>query len=37
MKRLAVAALTVAGVLAYREWRKAEETRGIWAQATDTV
>ncbi|MBP2319320.1 DLW-39 family protein [Nesterenkonia lacusekhoensis] len=37
MKRLAMAALTVAGILAYREWRKAEETRGIWSQATDTV
>ncbi len=37
MKRLAMAALTVAGIIAYREWRKAEETRGIWDQATDKV
>lgn len=37
MKRLAMTVLTVAGIIAYREWRKAEETRGIWNRATDSV
>ncbi|WP_223881119.1 DLW-39 family protein [Nesterenkonia ebinurensis] len=37
MKRLVVAAAAVAGFLIYREWKKSEETRAVWNQATDSV
>ncbi|WP_211090601.1 DLW-39 family protein [Nesterenkonia sedimenti] len=37
MKRLLVVAAGVTGYLVYREWRKSEETRQVWDQATDRV
>lgn len=37
MKRLVFTALAVAGFIAYREWRKAEEAREVWDRATDSV
>ncbi|GFZ83261.1 DLW-39 family protein [Nesterenkonia alkaliphila] len=37
MKRLILAAAAVAGFVVYREWKKSEETRQVWNQATDSV
>ena len=37
MKRLLLTAAAVAGLVAYREWKKSEQTRQVWDQATDTV
>lgn len=37
MRRLLLTGAAVAGFLAYREWKKSEETRQVWDQATDTV
>ncbi|WP_300344059.1 DLW-39 family protein [Nesterenkonia sp.] len=37
MKRLLLTAAAVAGFLAYREWKRSEETRQVWDQATDSV
>ncbi|WP_238385181.1 DLW-39 family protein [Nesterenkonia muleiensis] len=37
MKRILLATAAVAGFLAYREWKKSEETRQVWDQTTDAV
>lgn len=37
MKRLLLTAAAVSGFLAYREWKRSEQTRQDWQQATDTV
>ncbi|WP_225973066.1 DLW-39 family protein [Nesterenkonia natronophila] len=37
MKRILVVAAAVAGLAVYREWKKNEETRQVWDQATDAV
>ncbi|MFD5822218.1 DLW-39 family protein [Nesterenkonia xinjiangensis] len=37
MRRLAVTALLVAGILGYRRWRQAEDGRRVWRGATDSV
>ncbi|WP_211358956.1 DLW-39 family protein [Nesterenkonia populi] len=37
MKRLLIVAAAAAGALAYREWRRNEESRAVWADVTDSV
>ncbi|WP_225939106.1 DLW-39 family protein [Nesterenkonia lutea] len=37
MKRIVFAALSVAGILGYRQWRRAEDAREVWSRATDSV
>ncbi|WP_424991737.1 DLW-39 family protein [Nesterenkonia salmonea] len=37
MKRILVVAAAVTGIVMYREWKKNEETRQVWNQATDAV
>jgi len=37
MKRLLLTAAAVGGFLAYREWKRSEQTRQVWNRATDTV
>ncbi|WP_235928649.1 DLW-39 family protein [Nesterenkonia haasae] len=37
MKRILVVAAAVASIAVYREWKKSEETRQVWDQATDAV
>ncbi|MGO1522920.1 MAG: DLW-39 family protein [Nesterenkonia sp.] len=37
MKRLLLTAAAVGGFLAYREWKRTEQTRQDWKQATDAV
>ncbi|MCH8560913.1 MULTISPECIES: DLW-39 family protein [Nesterenkonia] len=37
MKRIVFVALSVAGILGYRQWRRAEDTRQVWSQATDSL
>lgn len=37
MKRLAFMVFSVAGILGYRQWRRAEDTRQVWSRATDSL
>ncbi|MGQ7788266.1 MULTISPECIES: DLW-39 family protein [Actinomycetes] len=37
MRRLAVTALLVAGILGYRRWKQAEDGRQVWREATDSL
>ncbi|GAB3182718.1 hypothetical protein GCM10027060_16040 [Nesterenkonia halophila] len=37
MRRIALAALAVLGVVGYRRWRQAEDDRRVWREATDTL
>ncbi|WP_022872689.1 DLW-39 family protein [Nesterenkonia alba] len=37
MKRVLLLAAAVVGVVAYREWKKQEETRDVWSSTTDEV
>lgn len=37
MKKLLLVTVAAAGYLAYREWKKSEETRQVWDQTTDAV
>ena len=37
MKRILIVAAAVAGIAVYREWKKNEDTRQVWNQATDEV
>ncbi|WP_460691228.1 DLW-39 family protein [Nesterenkonia suensis] len=37
MRRLAVTALLVVGILGYRRWKQSEEGRRVWHGATDSL
>ncbi|MBE1514958.1 DLW-39 family protein [Nesterenkonia halotolerans] len=37
MKRIVLMAFSVAGILGYRQWRRAEDARKVWSRATDSV
>ncbi|MDR8019743.1 DLW-39 family protein [Nesterenkonia aerolata] len=37
MRRIALLALTAAGIFGYRRWREAEEGRKVWDSATDSL
>ncbi|WP_261624901.1 DLW-39 family protein [Nesterenkonia marinintestina] len=37
MRRIALLALTAAGIVGYRRWRDAEEGRKVWDSATDSL